>query len=312
MRWQPRPHPKTSIDGNPLKLLVLGSPESWYLADLCRAAAGRHEIIGGTFRQIAASIGEDAAAAVVTGEADFSQFDAVLVRTMTAGSLEQVVFRMDALARAQDAGQIVINPPRAIEAAVDKYLALVRLQAAGLPVPRTFVCQTSGQALEAFERLGGDVVIKPLFGAEGRGIARVNDEALLLRACRMLEDLRAVLYLQEFVPHRGYDIRALVVGHKVFGVQRRSESDWRTNVSRGATASPYPLDPQMEDFALRAAAAVGAPLAGVDLLPAADGRLLVLEVNAVPGWRATAQALETDIAAEVLAYVESRVRCRGG
>jgi len=293
-----------------LRFLVLGSPESWYLADLRRAAAGRHEIVGGTFRQMAASVGESSPA-VVTGEADFSQFNAVLVRAMAAGSLEQVVFRMDALARAQEAGQVVINPPRAIEAAVDKYLALVRLQSAGLPVPRTFVCQTSQQALEAFERLGGDVVIKPLFGAEGRGIARVNDEAMLLRACRMLEDLRAVLYLQEFVPHRGYDIRALVIGHKVFGVQRRSESDWRTNVSRGATASPYRLDARMEDYALRAAAAVGAPLAGVDLLPAADGRLLVLEVNAVPGWRATAQALETDIAAEVLAYVESQVCSRG-
>jgi ribosomal protein S6--L-glutamate ligase len=67
----------------------------------------------------------------------------------------------------------------------------------------------------------------------------------------------------------------------------------------------------MEDFALRAAAAVGAPLAGVDLLPATDGRLLVLEVNAVPGWKALSRALDVDIAAEVLTYVASRVREKG-
>lgn len=294
-----------------MRFLVLGSPESWYLADLRRAAADRYELATGTFRQIAASLGGDTSA-IATGEAEFSQFDAVLVRTMAAGSLEQVVFRMDALAQAEAAGQVVINPPKAIEAAVDKYLALARLQAAGLPVPRTVVCQTCQQALEAFECLGGDVVIKPLFGAEGRGIARVNDEALLLRACRMLEDLRAVLYLQEFVPHAGYDIRALVIGHKVFGIRRQSETDWRTNISRGATAIACPLDPVMEEYAARAAAAVSAPLAGVDLLPTLDGRLLVLEVNAVPGWRAAAGALQADIAAEVLAYVEGQVRQRAG
>lgn len=302
-----RPRSLACTGRNALRILVLGSTESWYLADLRRAAADRHEIVAGTFRQIAASLDGDTVS-IATGPSAFAAFDAVLVRTMAAGSLEQIVFRMDALARAEAAGQVVINPPRAVEAAVDKFLALARLREAGLPVPRTVVCQSSEQAMEAFAQLGGDVVIKPLFGAEGRGIARVNDEALLLRACRMLEDLRAVLYLQEFVPHAGYDIRALVVGHKVYGIQRRSETDWRTNISRGATAASCRLDSVMEDYALRAAAAVGAPIAGVDLLPARDGRLLVLEVNAVPGWRATAQALETDIAAEVLAYVEGQVQ----
>ncbi len=289
-----------------MRIIVLGAPESWYLADLRRAAADRHEIAHATFRDIAASI-EVESAGVNSGGIDLLHADALLVRTMAAGSLEQVVFRMDALARAEQAGQLVINPPRAIETAVDKYLALVRLQQADLPVPRTVVCQTSDQALDAFARLGGDVVLKPLFGAEGRGITRINDEALLLRAVRMLEELRAVLYLQEFVPHHGYDIRAFVIGDRVWGMQRRSDTDWRTNVSRGATAAPYALNPIMEDYALRAAAAIGAPLAGVDLLPAIDGRLLVLEVNAVPGWRALARALGVDVAAEVLDYVTKQI-----
>lgn len=289
-----------------MRFIVLGAPESWYLSDLRRAAGSRHQIVQATFRDIASSLHNDLVT-VQSGTLDLSDANAVLVRTMPAGSLEQVVFRMDALARLELAGQVVINPPKAIETAVDKYLALVRLQAAGLPVPRTIVCQTSDQALEAFAQLGSDVVLKPLFGAEGRGITRINDEALLLRAVRMLEELRAVLYLQEFVPHHGHDIRALVIGNKVFGMQRRSETDWRTNVSRGATASPYALSPIMEDYALRAAAAVGAPLAGVDLLPATDGRLLLLEVNAVPGWKALSRTLEVDVAAEVLSYVASQV-----
>ena len=94
---------------------------------------------------------------------------------MPPGSLEQVVFRMDLLARLEAAGTWSFNPARAIEAAVDKYLTTARLAAAGLPVPRTGVCQTVEDALAGFDALGGDVVLKPLFGGEGRGIARLAD-----------------------------------------------------------------------------------------------------------------------------------------
>ena len=110
----------------------------------------------------------------------------LLVRTMPPGSLEQVVFRMDLLGRLEAAGQRVVNPAKAIEAAVDKYLTTARLQAAGLKVPRTYVCQTVDDGSAAFAALGGDVVIKPLFGAEGRGIARLCDEAVAQHAFSLL------------------------------------------------------------------------------------------------------------------------------
>ena len=70
---------------------------------------------------------------------------------------------MDVLGRLDAAGTRVINPPRALEVAVDKYLALAKLQAAGLPVPRTIVCQTVDDAMQAFATLGGDVVVKTAF-----------------------------------------------------------------------------------------------------------------------------------------------------
>jgi FKBP-type peptidyl-prolyl cis-trans isomerase SlyD len=49
------------------------------------------------------------------------------------------------------------------------------------------------------------------------------------------------------------------------------------------------------------------PLAGVDLLPARDGRVLVLEVNAVPGWR----GLESVVGPEVAEAVADHVAQRG-
>jgi RimK family alpha-L-glutamate ligase len=293
-----------------MHIAVLCSPESWYLKDLRRAAADRIEITPLTFRQLMTDVGP-VGQRFFGGGGDFAHVDAVLVRTMPPGTLEQVVFRMDLLARLEAAGKVVINPARAVEGAVDKYLASAKLVESGLLTPRTFVCQTVDDALQAFEQLGGDVVLKPLFGAEGRGIARLNDEALAQRAFSLLVQLGAVLYVQEFVPHDGYDLRVLVVGERMWAMRRRNPLDWRTNVSRGATAERVELSPELADMARRAADAIGAPLAGVDLLPGRDGQLYAIEVNAVPGWQALARTLDVDIAGHVLKYVESRVRSQG-
>src|SRR5207249_6795759 len=132
---------------------------------------------------------------------DLTEFNAVIIRTMPPGSLEQVVYRMDVLARLEGAGVVVLNSAKSVECAVDKYLTTARLEAAGLPVPATVVCENSEDALAAFERLGSDVVVKPIFGSEGRGILRVSDPDLALRTFRTLERLQAVLYLQQFVDH---------------------------------------------------------------------------------------------------------------
>ena len=202
-------------------------------------------------------------------------------------------------------GQLVINPPRAMEVAVDKYLATAKLQRAGLTIPRTLVCQTVDDAMAAFQTLGGDVVVKPLFGSEGRGITRVSDAALALRAFKMLAQLGAVLYLQEFIPHEGYDLRLLVVGEQVLGMRRRNPHDWRTNISQGAIAEPLEPTRELIDLARRAADAVGASVAGVDILPGRDGQLYTIEVNAVPGWKALARALDIDVAALILKYLQS-------
>lgn len=287
-----------------MQIAVLGWPGSWYLEDLSRAAASRDvTIVSVPFRSLLAKTSRETVS-VRAGVLELTGADRVLVRTMPAGSLEQVVFRMDALHRVQAAGVPVLNPPRAVEVAVDKYLATARLQAAGLPVPETVTCETAEAALEAFEELGGDVVVKPIFGSEGRGIFRLSDPDLALRAFRSLERINAVIYQQQFVPHEGFDLRALVMGDRVVAaMRRRSSSDWRTNVSRGSVAEPVELSDLERSMALTAAQAVGAPLAGVDLLPAREGTTYVLEVNAVPGWKALARATGCDIGGAVLDYL---------
>lgn len=289
-----------------MQIAVLGSTESWYLNDLRRAAAERHSILPILWRDLSSSLDSEKTQ-VRAGQLDLSRLDAMLVRTMPAASLEQVIFRMDLLGRLQSAGTAVINPPRAIEIAIDKYLALARLQAAGLPVPRTIVCQTPDDALAAFDTLGRDVVVKPIFGSEGKGLIRIDDLGLAERVFGLLAGQGAVLYLQEFLRHPGWDIRVLVIGKRLLAIRRHATADWRTNLARGGTALPVELDATMRRLAVAACRAVGATLAGVDLLSTADGRTYVIEVNAVPGWKGLAAALRVDVAALVIDYLESLV-----
>jgi ribosomal protein S6--L-glutamate ligase len=280
-----------------MRVAILSAGTGWHVQDLLRAAAQLG--LGATavdFRKLQASIGASAV--------DLVEADRVLVRMMPPGSLEQVVFRMDGLHRLQARGVPVLNPPLALETCIDKYVTTSKLAAAGIRVPATIVCQHAEAALEAYEILGGDVVVKPLFGSEGRGMVRVTTLELAWRTFQTLERLQAVLYLQRFIPHPGWDLRAFVLGGRVVAAMRRDgNGDWRTNVAQGARAEPVTLAAAEERVALHAARVVEAPVCGVDLLYGQDGCLYVLEVNAVPGWRALAPVTGVDVARLILRYL---------
>jgi RimK family alpha-L-glutamate ligase len=286
-----------------MHIAVLSTADSWYFRDLQRAAGDRHQLTPVSYKRLAVRMraGE---AEIHSGATQLNNVNALLVRSMPPGSLEQIVFRMDALARLEAAGVTVVNSAKAIEAAVDKYLATARLQAAGLLVPPTIVCQTTADAMDAFEALGGDIVVKPIFGGEGRGITRVADAAVAHRVFAALEQLGSALYLQQFIPHDGIDWRLLVIGDEVLGMRRINPDDWRTNISLGARAEPLDVTAELAGIARRAAATCGASIAGIDLLPGRDGRLYAIEVNGVPGWRALAEVTGIDVAKRVLDHLQ--------
>jgi tetrahydromethanopterin:alpha-L-glutamate ligase len=305
-----------------VRIGVLGSRDSWYTRDLTRAAGAlprKTELQWLSFADLEVSLGQTNILGVQTNSVPLitksvsaispsrieclQALDAVLVRTMPIGSLEQVIFRMDCLQALSQAGCKVINPPRSLEVAIDKWLTQHRLHSAGVMTPPTIACQTREAALAAFERLGGDVLIKPLFGGEGRGILRIQDADMAWRACGTLQQLGQVMYVQQFMDHVGYDIRVLFVGSKMFSIKRIAcDGAWRTNLSQGSRAELHELDDHQREVAQRSAMAVGGSVLGVDLLPLRDGRLMVLEVNAVPGWKGLAATLNVDIARQVLLH----------
>lgn len=293
------------------RLGILGNADSWYVADLQRATrelgvvADRLE-----FPQLVAAVSSSAlqqpAERFFCAAESLENYSAIIVRTMPPGSLEQVIYRMDVLQRLEAAGITVFNSPRALECAVDKYLTTARLAAAGLPVPETIVCEGEESALAAFEQLGGDVVVKPLFGAEGRGIVRVSDPDIALRTFRTLSRLQAVLYLQRFIQHPGYDVRVMVLDGRILGaIQRHNPFDFRTNLARQGAGQLHELTDLEAAWARRAAEVTGARCAGIDLLYDQQGACYVIEVNAVPGWRGFAKITGMDVARAVVEAVLS-------
>jgi RimK family alpha-L-glutamate ligase len=298
-----------------LRIALLGEPTGWHLGRLAAAIRGRgHEAFAVRWNELAAEVGGgDAGAGEHFLPEAVSRADCVVVRGMPVGALEDVIFRMDVLSRLARHGTPIVNSPRALEVAIDKYLSLARMQEAGIAVPRTIVAQDAAGIARAWHSLGQDAVVKPLFGSRGRGIERLAahadlgpylDAARLRAANPVANGPPAACYLQEFVPHRGWDARIFLIGDQALAMRRVSDDDWRLNVSRGARAEPWTPPGEWIALARQAADAVGTTIAGVDLLPASDGRLLVLEVNAVPGWRGLEGATGRDVTALVVDYVE--------
>ena len=279
-----------------MKVVILGWAKNRYCQQLLRACQAR-DIECGIYSYFDIScLIIDNKSEVLVGGSPLSSDDIVLVRSMPSGSLEQVIFRMDALWVATQSGVTVVNSPKALEVAIDKYLSQARMQNAGILTPNTYVGQTAMSAMEWFEANDNDAVVKPLFGGEGRGIFRVSNVDLAWRSFQALERIGTTILLQQFIDHGNQDTRVLLFGDRHFAIKRKNNSDWRTNVSRGATAEKCELADDQLELARKARQALGVDFAGVDLITDREGRLYVLEINAVPGWDAVANTLNVDIA----------------
>jgi len=241
------------------------------------------------------------------GDASVLDLDALLIRPIGRGSLEELVFRMDMLYRLQRLGLYVINPPEAIEHCVDKYDILAILEENSVPVPRTSVTENVDEALKAFVELDGDIVVKPIFGSRGIGATRVSDAEVASTIFRAITFYHDVIYLQEFVHHGFSDIRAFVLDNHVIAAMRRVANSWKTNYSQGARPEPITLDKMLEDIAVKSAKLIECKIAGVDILESPRGPLVV-EVNSQPGWRGLQSITRINIAEKIIDFILSELK----
>lgn len=217
------------------------------------------------------------------------------VRTVSGGSFEAVTLRLGVLHGLEAAGVPLVNRPRAIETCVDKAATSLAVARAGLPTPPTFAAEDRAAALAVLAETGGPMVLKPLFGAQGKGLRLVRAPDDLPEPA----EVAGVYYLQAFVApdDGGYrDYRVLVSGGRVVAAMRRRSASWITNVHQGGKPEPWRPDPDAAALALAAARAVGADLAGVDLIEDGRGGHMVLEVNSMPAWSGLQTVAPVDVA----------------
>jgi tetrahydromethanopterin:alpha-L-glutamate ligase len=236
--------------------------------------------------------------------------DAAFVRTISAGSFEQVTMRLGILHALRELGVAVHNDARAIERCVDKSMTSFLLHRQGIPTPATWSVESAAEArrvVRAEARPERPLVLKPLFGSQGRGLRLIDGPAALPPA----EEIAGVYYLQQFIRGRApgwRDWRVFVVGGRALAAMIRHGTHWRTNAAQGARCEGVPAAGELARLATAAAAAVGADYAGVDIVQDADDRHLVLEVNSMPAWAALQRVASVDIAGALAANLVAELR----
>jgi tetrahydromethanopterin:alpha-L-glutamate ligase len=233
--------------------------------------------------------------------------DAVLVRSMSGGTFQAVTLRLGILHALRENGVLVWNDARAIERCVDKSMTSFLLAQAGIPTPDTWAVESreTARAIVRRESVHGPLVLKPLFGSQGRGLKLISSQDDLPDA----EAVAGVYYLQRYVAVEGgdgfRDFRLLVSRGRVVAAMARQAASWITNVKQGGRPMAVVAGKELNELAVRAAAAVGAAFAGVDILYGADGRATVLEVNSMPAWsglqKVTRASIATILAGDLVA-----------
>lgn len=228
--------------------------------------------------------------------------DAVFVRGVPGGSLEEVVMYLDVLHALKAMNIPVYNDGKAVERSVDKGMTSFLLHNAGLPTPTTWILRDRELALSIAEdelKKGNLLISKPLFGSQGEGIRRIEKTTDLF----WLTSSHGVYYLQRFVHCDGVgysDHRVFVINGRAVAAMRRRGKSWLNNVARGAECEVIDLDPKMADLAVKATQALAMDYAGVDIIRDREGNYTVIEMNSIPAWKGLQSVCDVNIA-ELLA-----------
>ncbi|MEM4700179.1 MAG: RimK family alpha-L-glutamate ligase [Candidatus Nezhaarchaeales archaeon] len=265
----------------------------------------RHELI--KISRISSMIGGRPRFSI--GSRGLDDLDGAFVRSL--GSIvntEQMVRRVTLLEHLEASGVVLMNPLDPLLTTRDKYRTLYKLEAEGIPVPRTLVCEDLRAAYEYSKRMK-KVVVKPLMGSRGYGSVFIEHPEVAFRILKTLASTRHPLYVQEYIDKPARDIRAFVVDDRLVAAMYRyaPKGEWRTNIAQGGEGRPCKLDKDYAEVALRAVRALGLWYAGVDVVEGPSGPI-VIEVNGSPDWRELAEVTGVNPAPHIVDCLIEKIK----
>ncbi|OIV45953.1 ribosomal protein S6 modification protein [Sodalis sp. TME1] len=210
-------------------------------------------------------------------------------------------------------GSYALNESAAITRARDKLHSLQLLARQGIDLPITGFADSPDDTGDLITMVGGaPLVVKLVEGTQGIGVVLAETRQAAESLIDAFRGLKAQFLVQEFIAEAdGRDVRCLVIGDKVVAaIERQAKAgDFRSNLHRGGSARPVIISEAERAMAIRAAATLGLNVAGVDILRAKRGPL-IMEVNASPGLEGIETASDLDIATLMIAFIEARLAAR--
>jgi [lysine-biosynthesis-protein LysW]--L-2-aminoadipate ligase len=214
-----------------------------------------------------------------------------------------------ALLMFQDWGVPTVNTYQVANNCGNKLLTSSALVRAGIPTPRTMIAFTPESALEAIEKIGYPVVLKPGVGSWGRLLSKINDreaaETVLEHKQILGSYHHSIYYIQEYIEKPGRDIRGFVVGGETICAIYRTSSHWITNTARGGIATNCPVTSELNELCVAAAESIGGGVVALDIFEDPDRGLLVNEINYTMEFRNSIDTTGVNIPAKVIDYTLS-------
>ncbi|MCW4012436.1 MAG: RimK family alpha-L-glutamate ligase [Candidatus Bathyarchaeota archaeon] len=286
-----------------MKILVLhGSKPSKNSSEMVEAAEKLgHTVLAGPTSDVSSMISSDGSRFWL-GRDEVTDFDLCFLRSFGPGSTEQVTRRISLMEHMEVAGIRVINSTYPFRRSRDKYSTQYTLQAAGIPIPKTFTTESLARAYEHTQEMV-PVIYKPILSSMGRGSMKFDDTDLAYNAYKMLDRLYHPIIIQGYIKNPGRDIRIFVVGDQCIGAVYKyiPEGHWKSNVAQGGKMVEEEMSQEIIELGFKANKAMGLDYSGVDILESEDGPV-VLEVNAAPGWQGLKDATGKDVAELIVSY----------
>ncbi len=228
-------------------------------------------------------------------------FAGIWVRFISAGSLEEITFKLSILHMLEKNKIHIHNSADIIEKTVDKFRSSALLASKKIRIPETWVNNNKKE----FDKLCNNLlkkkktlIAKPLFGSQGKGIKLIYKDKHAKNYCAN----GGVFYLQEFVDNKDAksfkDLRVLVSNHKIISVIERISENYLTNYAQGATVKKIKPNSEIKKLSVKISKLFNLNYGGIDL-KIFNRKIFVLEINSIPSWKGV-QTVEKKNIAKIL------------